>query len=94
MNLTMNQCSTDKQMNTQQAQALKSFLSKQITSLEKRIHSTKGYVTTYYDICDKDKPETDYYFKTMNRGKDLLREYRKERNTLAEIQKVVKKLAK
>lgn len=81
-------------MNTQQAQALKSFLSKQITNLEKQIVSVKGYVTAYYDICDKDDPETDYYFKTMNQGKDLLRAYRKERNTLAEIQKVVKKLAK
>ncbi len=82
-------------LTTQQAQYLKVVLAHTITELTKEIDASKKYVSYLYDQCDKDKPEeTQSAFRVMNRQKDAVKYFKNEVQKLAEIQRVIKQLAK
>ena len=46
---------------------------------------------TIWDLCDKSKPESEMYFKDLNRHRDYLRIVKNNIVTLESIQKVIKK---
>ncbi len=84
-----------KPFTTQQAQYLKVVIADQIHTYEQAVTSSKNVITFLYDRCDKDQPEaTAVWFKDMNRHKSALRWFKSEIKKLAELQRVVKQLAK
>ena len=72
-------------------QLISSALKSRLDFLNANVGSLKDEIQYCYERCDKEDASTKDWFSNLNAAKNILREYNKEKNKLAEIQRKIKR---
>jgi DNA-directed RNA polymerase specialized sigma54-like protein len=79
------------QLSNSSRQVLLSMVKDEITQLEDFIRDVKIENRYYYEKADVNDPEgTDYYFKSLNHFRNIIREAKKRVKKLAQVAKELK----